>query len=118
MAKDFAHFYSLRTDIEENHAQQDERQVESLGLEVLLVEEGSTEEETDHHTAATHHRDDANHGIGQRQGVEIEEVGGGEEDTDADDGPMPVKGRGAMVSGPPQQHEHGKHHEALVDVVP
>ena len=56
----------LRADIEENHAKQHQGEVEDFGLEILLMEESSTEKEADDDGATTYHADDGNHGIGQR----------------------------------------------------
>ena len=109
---------SAGADVEEEHAEEDKGEVKGLGLEVALVEEPGAEEETDDDGAATDHRDDADHGIGQGEGVEVHEVGRGEEEGYADDGPRPVEGCGLLMLGPPEQQEHHKHHEALVDVVP
>ena len=55
----------LGTDVQTNHSEEHKSQVESLCLEVFLVEEGSTKEETDDNRTAAHHGDDGNHRIGQ-----------------------------------------------------
>lgn len=46
----------MRTsDVEENHTQQDQQQVDNLALKILLVENHGTEEEGNQHTTATYH---------------------------------------------------------------
>ena len=97
----------MRTDVEEDHAKQHQRQVESLGAQVLFVEEGSSEQEADYHAAATYHGHDGNHSIRQRQRIEIHEVGSGQEDADTNDRPAPMEGGRLVMARPPQQVEHG-----------
>lgn len=66
----------MRTsDVEENHTQQDQQQVDNLALKILLVENHGTEEEGNQHTTATYHRYDGNHGTVQTQGIEVHEIG-------------------------------------------
>ena len=77
-----------------------------------------TEEEADDDTASANHRDDGDHGTIKTEGVEVGEVGCGEEDGDEDDAPVPTEWGCLLVGGPPEEEEHGEHHEELVDVVP
>ena len=44
----------MTANIEEHHTQQHQRQIEGLGLEVLLVEEKRTKHETHHHATSDH----------------------------------------------------------------
>ena len=103
---------------QEEHGEEDEEKVDDFRLEVFLVEDHRTEEEADDDAASAHHGDDGNHGSVQSEGIEVGEVGCGEEHADEDDAPIPMK-RGCLLMGwPPEQEEHGKHHEELIDVVP
>ena len=65
----------MTANIEEHHTQQHQRQIEGLGLEVLLVEEKRTKHETHHHATSADHRYDADHRIRQTQRIEIHEIG-------------------------------------------
>lgn len=103
---------------QEEHGEEDEEKVDDFRLEVFLVEDHRTEEEADDDAAATHHGDDRNHGTVESEGIEVSEVGCGEENADEDDAPVPMEWGGLLVGGPPQEEEHGEHHEELVDVVP
>ena len=82
------------------------------------MEHHGTEEETDQHGAAPHHGDNGNHGSVEAEGVEIGKVGGGEEHRDEDDAPVPTEGGSLLAEREPQEEEHGKHHEELVEGVP
>lgn len=93
----------MRTDVKKQHTQQYQHQIDGFCLEILLVEEGCPKEETDHHRAAPNHGDDTDHSIGQRQGVEIEEVCRRKENADAYYAPFPTETRYMVTLGPPQQ---------------
>ena len=108
----------LCSEIEEQHSEQNEKKVNKLSLEVLLVEDGCTEEEADDDRTAADHADDTDHGSRQAQCVEIYEIGSRKEDADEDDAPMPMEWGGVLLGRPPYHQEHGSHEEALVDVVP
>ena len=82
------------------------------------MEDEGSEEETDDDAATAHHGNDGYHGSVQAEGIEVCEVGGGEEYADEDDAPVPMEGGGAFVVWPPEEEEHGEHHEKLVYVVP
>ena len=103
---------------EEEHGKEHEEQVDGLGAQVLFVKEDGSEEEADEHRTAPHHGDDGNHGSVQPERVEVSEVGGGEEDGNEDDAPMPTKGGGFVAVGPPKRQEHEEHEEELVEGVP
>ena len=74
----------MRTNIQEYHSQQHQRQIDSLGAKVLLMEEGSTKEARHDNRTTTHHRHDRYHGIGQREGIEIHEISCRKENADSD----------------------------------
>ena len=109
---------ALTAQEQEEHGEEDEEEVEELGFEVLLMKDHGAEEEADNDGTSTHHGDDGDHGAIQSEGIEVGEVGGGEEDADEDDAPVPMERGGLLVGGPPEEEEHGEHHEELVDVVP
>ena len=108
---------STRANVEEQETEEDEGKVDDLTLEVLLVEEQGAKEEGDDNTAATDHRHDADHGTWLAERIEIEEVGRAQEDADERDAPVPMEQR-LPATGPPEEHQHAEHHEALVDVIP
>lgn len=108
----------LCSEIEEQHSEQNEKKVNKLSLEVLLVEDGCSEEEADDDRTAADHTDDTDHGSRQAQCVEIYEISSRKEDADEDDAPMPMEWGGVLLGRPPDHQEHGSHEEALVDVVP
>ena len=53
-----------RTEIEEDHSEEDQCKVESFAAEVLFLEDQGGEEETDYDAAAAYHGDDGNHRAG------------------------------------------------------
>lgn len=108
----------LRSEVEEEHTEQDEEEIHELRLEVLLVEDGCTEEEADDDRTAADHAHDTDHGTRQAERIEIYEVGSREEDADEDDAPVPMEWSGVFLCWPPDHQEHGSHEEALVDIVP
>ena len=107
-----------RTDVEEEHSEEYEQQVDALATQVLLVKEQCPKKERHNDTSPADHRDDANHRIGLAQGVEIQEVGRREKDADHRYAPMPSEGGRLTAPRPPEQEEHGQHHDTLVHVVP
>ena len=114
----FCQFLSPRTPVEEEHAEEDEQEVEDLALEVLLAEEQGTTEERHEHTATTHHGDDGNERVGLLEGGKIGKVGHAEEERDEGDGPRPMEGSALLALGVPQHEEHHAHDEALVEGEP
>ena len=83
------------------HTEQYQEKVHKLRLQVLLVEDGSTEEEADDDRATANHAHDTNHGSGQAEGVEVYEVGSREEYADEDDAPVPMEWGGVLLGRPP-----------------
>ena len=73
-------------EVEEKHAKEDQCQVNGFGAQVLLVEHQRPHGEGDHDAATTYHRDNADHGSGKAQGIEIGEVSHREEERDERDG--------------------------------
>ena len=110
--------FLLRSEVEEEHTEQDEEEIYELRLEVLLVEDGCTEEEADDDRTTADHAHDTDHGTRQAERIEIYEVGSREEDADEDDAPVPMEWGGVLLRWPPDHQEHGSHEEALVDIVP
>lgn len=53
-----------RTEIEEDHSEEDQCEVDGFAAEVLFLEDQSGEEETDYDAAAAYHGDDGNHRAG------------------------------------------------------
>lgn len=47
----------MTAQIEEEHTDEHQDEVDRLALQILFVEEEGAEEEGDYHTATTHHRD-------------------------------------------------------------
>lgn len=78
---------SAAAEVEEDHADDYECQIERLGLEVALAEEQRAACERHDHRAAADHRDDRYHGIRIAQGHEVGHVGGREQDRDHGYGP-------------------------------
>ena len=108
----------MTAQIEEEHTDEHQDEVDRLALQILFVEEEGAEEEGDYHTATTHHRDNGNHGILVAEGVEIDEIGCAEKQRDAHNGPLPAEGRARLALRIPQEQDDGAHDEHLVDVVP
>ena len=53
-----------RTEIEEDHSEEDQCEVDGFAAEVLFLEDKGGEEETDYDAAAADHGDDGNHRAG------------------------------------------------------
>ena len=79
------------SEIEEEHSEQDEEKIHELCLEVLLVEDGCSEEEADDDRTTANHAHDTDHGTRQTERIEIYEVGSRKEDADEDDAPVPME---------------------------
>lgn len=77
-----------------------------------------TKKKTYHYTAAPNHGYNAYHGAWQTERVEIDEIGGTQEDAHTDDAPIPPKRGGGTAMWIPEKHEHGSHHKALVYIIP
>ena len=91
----------MTTNIKEHHTEKHEGKVEGFGLKILLTEEHRSKKETDDNRATTHHRDNADHGIRQREGIEIDKVGSREKQAHAYDSPVPMERRGTVMLRPP-----------------
>ena len=90
--------YHLPTSpIEEEHAEEDEQEVEGFAAEVLLAEEQGTAEERHQHAATTHHGDDGDERVALLEGGEVGKVGRTEEKRDEGYGPRPME-RGALLA--------------------
>ena len=76
---------------QQEHAEQDEGEVDGFAAQVLLAEEQGTEHEADHDAAPPHHAHDADQGSVQRQAVEIHIVGYAQEQADEQDAPSPTE---------------------------
>ena len=109
---------STASQIKKHHTYYNKQQVKCLALEILFSKHHCTEEERNHYTTSTNHRDNRNHGIFQTQGVEIHEIGCREEERDENNRPMPMKRCRSMTFRPPKQKQHRSHHQALIYVVP
>ena len=72
------------TEVEEEHTQEYEQEIDKLALEILLVENRRSEKKTDDDTAPPDHRHDGNHCSGQAQRVKIYKVGCTQENADKD----------------------------------
>lgn len=107
-----------RSQIEEEHTEKDEQEIECLAAQVLLTEEKGTAEERHQYAATAHHRDYRDERVWLRQGGEVGKVGHGEKHGDERYGPRPVE-RGALPAlGVPQHQKHNAHDEELVDGKP
>lgn len=60
---------------EEDHADEDEGQIDGLGAQVALAEQQGPAEERHHDRTAADHRDDGDHRLRIAQGIEVGEVG-------------------------------------------
>lgn len=104
-------------DNEEGEADQEDGEVDYLGADVLLVENDHTVEERDYHASTAYHRDDRYHGVGVGEGIEIGEVGRGEEEGDTGNAPAPDEFLACAVRLHQQYHSNA-HYDALIQRVP
>ena len=65
----------LGANIKQDHAEDDEGEVDGFGLQVLLMEYHCTHHERHDHAATTDHRHDGDHRAIETEAVEIDEVG-------------------------------------------
>lgn len=106
-----------RADDEEREADEEDGEVDELEADVLFVEGEEAVEERDYDAAAPYHGDDGYHRAGERERVEVGQIGHGEEDGDEGDGPLPPERRGRGV----YLHDDGQrdaHDDELVERVP
>ena len=104
-------------DAEQNHADQDQQQVEGFGLEVALAKEEDAAKEGDYNRRAAYHRHHSNHAISIVEGMVVAEVGEGDKQRDKGYGPAPVEGL-CSAAWQPYSSTNYTHHGELVDAKP
>lgn len=110
------------TEEEEEHAQENEHEVEDFAAQVFLVEQDGCTGETDYYAASSYHADDAYHGVGEREGIEVGKVGCREEYAYKYDCKQVILALAELellrYATPIYNKEYDCHEKALIDVVP
>ena len=110
-------YVSSCTQIEEIHTDKHQQQIDGFAANVFLVEEEGAEKEAHHHAAAPRHRNDGNHGVGEAEGVEVNEVGSHKKERNEKDARTPPERGGVFASAIPHEQD-ARHDNHLIIGVP